>query len=212
MLRRSLAALLLVIAAAAPAAAQVQRPLPKFVFDVRAFYSGLGEDPVTAEGLDVFEEDLPDRGFGAFGGVHFYPWRGKKMAIGIGGEGWFANSSKQPTDEDGNVTAPLIQQQFRGVTPVVSLNFGQGGGWSYLTAGMGPISLVSFLGEETPDAPKPYQMTINMGGGARWFPNQHVAFGFDVRFWLTKPIDPTEFYPGRQRTRLIILSAGVSFK
>lgn len=212
MLRRSLAALLLVIAAAAPAAAQVQRPLPKFVFDVRAFYSGLGEDPVTAEGLDVFEEDLPDRGFGAFGGVHFYPWRGKKMAIGIGGEGWFANSSKQPTDEDGNITAPLIQQQFRGVTPVVSLNFGQGGGWSYLTAGMGPISLVSFLGEETPDAPKPYQMTINMGGGARWFPNQHVAFGFDVRFWLTKPIAATEFYPGRQRTRLIILSAGVSFK
>jgi len=99
-----------------------------------------------------------------------------------------------------------------GVTPVVSLNFGQGTGWSYLTAGMGPISLVTFFGEETPDAPKPYSLTINLGGGARWFPNQHVAFGFDVRFWLTRPQEPIEVYPGRQRTRLVIISAGVSFK
>ena len=182
------------------------------MFDVRAFYSGLGQDPITAEGIDVFPEDLPNRALGGFAGVHFYPWRGKKMAIGIGGEGWMARGSAQPTDEEGTVTAPLIQQHMMGLTPVVSLNFGQAGGWSYLTAGMGPLSLVTFYGEETPDSPKPYQMTLNMGGGARWFPNQHVAFGFDVRFWMTKPQEPIEVYPGRQRTRLLILSAGVSFK
>lgn len=212
MVRRSLVALSFVIAAAVPAAAQVQRPLPRVVFDVRMFYSGLGQDPVTAEGLDVFPEDLPNRALGGFAGVHFYPWRGNKMAIGIGGEGWLARGSDQPTDEEGTPTQPLIQQHMTGLTPVVTLNFGQGNGWSYLTGGMGPLSLVTFYGEEAPDAPKPYKMTINVGGGARWFPNQHVAFGFDVRFWMTRPQDPIEVYPGRQRTRLLILSAGVSFK
>jgi hypothetical protein len=55
-------------------------------------------------------------------------------------------------------------------------------------------------------------MTINMGGGARWFFTPHVAIGFDVRFYLTRPEDIVEPYPGRQRTRLLILSGGLSFK
>jgi hypothetical protein len=39
-----------------------------------------------------------------------------------------------------------------------------------------------------------------------------VAIGFDVRFYLTRPEDIVEPYPGRQRTRLLILSGGLSFK
>ena len=98
------------------------------------------------------------------------------------------------------------------MTPVVSLNFGHERGWSYVAAGMGPLSFISFTGDSAPDAARPYKLTINMGGGARWFPKQHVAFGFDVRFYLTRPQEAVEGFPARQRTRLLILSAGVSFK
>ena len=55
-------------------------------------------------------------------------------------------------------------------------------------------------------------MTINMGGGARWFFTRHVAFAFDVRFYLTRPEDTVDLYPARQRTRLLVLSGGLSFK
>jgi hypothetical protein len=51
-----------------------------------------------------------------------------------------------------------------------------------------------------------------MGAGARWFNTAHVAFCFDMRFYLTRPEDPTITYPGRQRSRLLVLSAGISIK
>jgi hypothetical protein len=51
-----------------------------------------------------------------------------------------------------------------------------------------------------------------MGAGARWFNTAHLAFCFDMRFYLTRPEDPTITYPGRQRSRLLVLSAGISIK
>ena len=39
-----------------------------------------------------------------------------------------------------------------------------------------------------------------------------LAFCFDIRFYLTRPEDPTDAYPGRQRTRLMVMSAGVAIK
>jgi hypothetical protein len=39
-----------------------------------------------------------------------------------------------------------------------------------------------------------------------------VAIGFDVRFYLTRPQEIIGSYPGRQRTRLLVLSGGLSFK
>ena len=58
----------------------------------------------------------------------------------------------------------------------------------------------------------PRKATINMGGGARWFFSRHLAFGFDVRFYLTRPEAISGTIPGRARQRLLILSAGVSIK
>jgi hypothetical protein len=101
---------------------------------------------------------------------------------------------------------------MRGFAPQLSLNFGHREGWSYLSAGMGPLSLSTYQGQTAPVTPPPVKSTINMGGGARWFNSAHLAFCFDVRFYLTRPEDPTLYYPGRQRSRLVVLSAGIAMK
>jgi hypothetical protein len=105
-----------------------------------------------------------------------------------------------------------VRQELKGLSGQVSLNFGDRNGWSYLSGGMGPVTFKSFLGETSPTAAAPNKMTINMGGGARWFFARHVAFMFDVRFYLIRPEVVTGPFPGRQRSRLVFLSGGVSFQ
>ena len=55
-------------------------------------------------------------------------------------------------------------------------------------------------------------MTQNFGAGARWFTNNHVAFCFDLRFYLTKPEQTTVEYAGRLRQRVMVISAGIAIK
>jgi hypothetical protein len=209
----------LLVAAAAPVAAQTRRPLPAVVADVRGFYSGLGRDAVTAEGLSVPSSALPARGFGGVAGVHVYPFRGRTMALGFGGELVLARGRAVPEldeddedDEDDPATARLpINQQIRGFSGTVSLNFGHRDGWSYVSGGMGPLSFATYAGDRRPpDAP--VQMTINFGAGARWFAWRHFAFTFDLRYYQTEPEVATSSYPGRQRQSLRVLSAGVSIR
>ncbi|HWB29336.1 MAG TPA: hypothetical protein VG736_02455 [Vicinamibacterales bacterium] len=194
-------------------AQQPTEPIGRFAFDLRGFYSGFGQDPVTAEGLDVQPTDLPSRGFGGVAGIHVYPLRTKGFALGIGAEGILARASKQARDETtGDPTGLPIVQRLMGLSPQISFNFGHRQGWSYLSAGMGPLSFASYQRDMAPDDPAPRKRTINMGAGARWFNTAHLAFCFDMRFYLTRPEDPTITYPGRQRSRLLVLSAGISIK
>ncbi len=195
-----------------PASAQPKQPLPVAAVDIRAFYSGFGQDPDTAADLVVPAEDLPKRGLGGVLGLHFYPLRRQSFALGIGGEAMLARASAQETDEDGVPTGPRIEQRIRSLAPQISLNFGHREGWSYLSGGMGPMSFASFTGTQAPTEPAPKKSTINMGGGGRWFPKRHIAFSFDVRFYLTRPEVETPDYPGRARNRLLILSGGISIK
>ena len=212
---RSLAlpALLVLLIGAGTAAAQEQRPLPIAAADLRGFYAGLGQDPVTAASLDVTPDDLPARGLGGVVGVHLYPLRGRTMALGIGGEAVIARGRRQAKDAttDQPIGEP-IEQRLISISPQVSLNFGHREGWSYLSAGMGRVSFETFRGALPPFEKPPTKSTINMGGGARWFLNAHMAFAFDVRFYLTRPEAETDLFPGRQRSRLMILSAGLAFK
>ncbi len=196
-----------------PAAAQEKRPLPIVVGDLRAFYTGLGQDLVTAGDLDVTPTDLPARGLGGVAGVHLYPLRGRTMALGIGAEGMIARGRKQK--QDATTGAPVgepIEQRLISLSPQISLNFGHREGWSYLSAGMGRLSFEAFEGALPPAELPPTKSTINMGGGARWFFASHIAFTFDVRFYLTRPEAQTILFPGRQRSRLMVLSAGLAFK
>jgi hypothetical protein len=201
------------VLSAPPALAQQRGPIPGFVFDIRGFYSGLGQDPTTASGLSLSPEQLPSRGLGGVAGLHVYPVRTRTFAIGFGGEGLLARGRTQQRDPATGVSIGLpVTQQLRGLSGAMSLNFGSANGWSYLTAGMGPMSFATYSGDTTPADSPPAKMTLNMGGGARWFIVSHLAFEFDVRFYLTRPEVITPAYPGRQRNRLMVLSAGIGIK
>src|SRR5688572_250718 len=194
------------------AAAQSVGRIPAVVFDLRGFYPSLGQDPITAHDLEVDPLNLPSRGLGGVAGLHLYPLRRANFAFGVGGEAFIVRGRKQGEDSDGQPVGLAVRQELKGLSGQISLNFGDRNGWSYLSGGMGPLTFKSFLGETSPTVAAPNKMTINMGGGARWFFARHVAFMFDVRFYLLRPEVTTGPFPGRQRARLVFLSGGVSFQ
>ncbi|MEO7192926.1 MAG: hypothetical protein ABI051_17915 [Vicinamibacterales bacterium] len=209
-MRSSVLAVLMCLVSAVAAHAQRPGPISPFVVDLRGFYSGLGQDPTTAKDLELEPIRLPKRGLGALAGLHVYPLRTRTFALGIGGEGMLVRGRFQLKDTEGKPVDLPAQQRVKSLTGQLSINFGSHDGWSYLTAGMGPMILKTYVGETAPLDPAPSKMTINMGGGARWFASQHLAFTFDVRFYQTRPEVLTPPYPSRQRMRLLILSAGIS--
>jgi hypothetical protein len=181
-----------IIAFAVPAHAQLPKPLPVAVVDVRGFYGGLGQDPITAAGLaeilaptPVTIANFPKRAPGGVIGVHLYLLRKKNIALGIGGEGVLTQGRAIEKDADGEPTGLVVRQRLQGTSGQVSLNFGHRNGWSYLSAGMGPVAFYSYGGNLRPTERPPFQMTINLGAGARWFATEHVAFCFDLRFYQT---------------------------
>jgi hypothetical protein len=193
--------------------AQTPQPIPAAVLDIRGFYTPFGQDPTTAANLSLEAGALPGRGLGGVADLTFYVLRRRKIAIGLGGEGVLASAHVQPTDPDtGKPVGKPIHQNLRGFSPQLSLNFGHRNGWSYVTAGSGPLSLSTYLGDQKPSDAPPVQNTLNLGGGARWFASRHVAFMFDIRFYQTKPELTTPAYPGRQRSNLRVLSAGISIR
>lgn len=193
--------------------AQVQQPISPYVIDLRGFYSGLGQDLTTAANLGVPAINLPKRGLGGVLGLHVYPLRKKTFALGLGGEFLLARGRAQEKDATtGDPVGLPIEQRVVSLSPQISLNFGHRGGWSYLTAGMGPLSFETFQGTIAPADAPPKKNTINMGGGARWFAASHVAFMFDVRYYLTRPEEVIGPFPGRARNRLRILSAGIAIR
>ena len=103
---------------------------------------------------------------------------------------------------------------FTSIAPQLSLNFGNGYGWSYLSGGIGQAtwSLVP-EGATAAAADEEKIKTINYGGGARWFKKKHIGFSFDIRFYAINPGTPTSAHlVGSPRTRLLVIGAGVSVK
>jgi hypothetical protein len=203
--------LLIVLLATSPALAQTQQPIPPFVVDVRGFFAGLGQDPVTAADLGVDPESLPTRALGGAVGVTFYPIRRQSFALGIGGEGLLARGQSQPVDAGGLPLGPQIERRLQSLAGQVSFNFGHRDGWSYISAGMGPLLFETFQGT-APQVSPPRDMTLNFGGGARWFISRHFAVCFDMRFYETKPTPTTLTNAGRERNRILVLSIGAAFK
>src|SRR5690606_13889442 len=128
-------------------------------------------------------------------GAQVYPLRRGRFKVGIGGELLMGSGSTQKKDADGQAAGPVVHRRINSVSAQVSLNFGRGAGWSYFTVGSGPFKFESYLDAVTPDGVG--ASTINFGGGARWFNWRHVAFTVDLRFYLTKPANPTAFTAGR---------------
>jgi hypothetical protein len=197
---------------AADAAAQHPPPIPRFVIDARAGLARFKEDGAVATSLNVAANNLPTRGLGLGGGVHLYPLRMKKVTLGVGGELFVARDSRQADMTDATMVSPRVTTRFSSITPQVSVNFGTGEGWSYLSGGLGLATLTS----ERADAPFPDGASrvraINYGGGARWFTGPHLAFTFDVRFYAVNAQEATTARPAYPKTRFIVFSGGVSLR
>lgn len=185
-------------------------PLPWFVFDVRGGFASLGSDTTTATDLGVVASDMPSRAKTIFVGAHVYLIRKGGFKLGLGAEAVRGTSSNQRLDSTGKGTGPIIRRRLEGASGQLSLNFGKGKGWSYVTAGGGPMRLDSYLDEAKPT--RAGTTTLNYGGGARWFTRGHLAFSLDLRFYLTRPATATFDAPARVRKRVTLLSAGISLK
>lgn len=186
--------------------------IPPLVVDLRGFYPSLGRDPVTARDLAIDDLDLPSRGLGGAAGIQVYPIRSRRFALGFGGEAFIVRGTAHRESTTAQPVELTVRQHVKGFSGNVSFNAGDRNGWSYLTGGMGPVTFKTFTGDTSPADPAPHKMTINMGGGARWFVTEHVAVAFDIRFYLTRPEEITGSFPGRQRARLLFMAGGVSFK
>jgi hypothetical protein len=193
--------------AAAPLAVE---PLPWLVVDARAGWPSIGDDELTAAALGVAAVDMPQRALAGVVAVNGYPLRRGSFKVGAGAEMLLGRGRYQKKNADGEAVGDPITRTVESVNWQVSLNFGRGQGWSYLTVGSGLFSFDSFAGEGPGDAPG--RTTLNAGVGARWFKWRHVGLNVDMRFYLTKASDGGLISAPRGVRRLVVLSAGLTFK
>jgi hypothetical protein len=198
----------------AEALAQPAAPIGKFVVDVRGPLARFKEDLATAEGIDVGAKNLPTRGLGLTAGAHWYPLRRGRITFGLGGEILLARDSRtaEPATATPTVEGPTVTTRLSAIAPQLSFNFGHGDGWSYISGGTGWARITS----ERKDAPftetAARTRALNYGGGARWFTGPHLAFTFDLRFYAISPRPATATLPSYPRTKIMVISVGVSLK
>ena len=196
-------------------AAGAQEPPPRigpFVVDLHGTVPAFGDDPQLAQSRGLSQAELPGSGRGVSAGVHVYPAKFGPVTVGIGGQATIGRAHGVP--------AAVVQSGLRAVTetfksfaPQLSLNFGNGHGWSYLSAGIGR-SIWSIVpdGADPRSADQEVLTTIDYGGGARWFAKKHLAFSLDVRLYEIKAGTGQEGLPGSPRTVLLVVGAGISVK
>jgi hypothetical protein len=191
-------------------------PIPWVVVDLHGSIPRFpSDDQPLAESRHMNVAELPGAGLGAQVGLHIYPLHTRIVTIGLGGE--LAIGRARQTPAAGAILAdgtPLraAEEKVLMLSPQLSLNFGNGSGWSYLSAGLGQTTwslTTDDLGDYPPNHDK--LKTLNYGGGARWFIKPHVAFSFDVRFYAISP-GFAYIFPATPRATLLIISAGASFK
>jgi hypothetical protein len=208
--RTSLLALLLLALSSPARAQQPAETLPVFVFDARGAFARLGKSETTAGSFAVAADQLASRSIGLAGGLHVYPIRTHGFAIGIGGELFWTGAVSQPADANGAPIGTPIRRRLQSLSGQLSFNFGRREGWSYLSGGLGPVSFDTYADGKTPDGERP--VTLNYGAGARWFNLDHLAFSVDLRFYATKPANPTLIVGERKRQTVMVVSAGISIK
>jgi hypothetical protein len=178
--------------------------------DVRGFDVKLAQDVTTAAVIGGVPSDLPSRALGLAFGANFYPLRSSGMAFGIGAE-LMAGGGKSRLVDEQNQTVATIEEHIRSVAGTISINFGHRDGWSYLSAGTGPVRFNTYAGSPPAETP-PIKSSLNAGGGGRWFGLRHLAFCFDVRVYLVKAIPTTFTAAGRDKHKLVVISVGVAIK
>jgi outer membrane protein with beta-barrel domain len=191
-----------------------QEPPPKigpFVVDLHGTIPRFPSEEQLAESRNMTLAELPGSGLGLQVGLHIYLFKWKAVTVGIGGEYTTGRSTQTPAEGVTGVRAAT--ETFQSIAPQLSLNFGSGTGWSYISGGIG-TSTWSIVPEGQNPFPSDTDRlrTIDYGGGARWFAKKHLAFSFDVRLYAINPGASYFGFPGSPRTTLMIIGAGVSVK
>jgi hypothetical protein len=191
-------------------------PIPWVVVDLHGSIPRFpSDDPLLAASRNMSLVELPGAGLGAQIGLHLYPLHMRLVTVGVGGELAIGRAKQTPlagATVAGVVPLRSAEERITTLSPQLSLNFGNGSGWSYLSVGLGQTTWSlepSDLGEYPPNSDK--LKTLNYGGGARWFIKPHVAFSFDVRFYAISP-GFAYIFPATPRTTLLIIGAGISVK
>jgi hypothetical protein len=190
-----------------------REPIGPFAADARVALPNFPDDAAIATALGVTEENLPGRGLGISAGVHFYPARIRRVALGLGAELLLSRASRtlEPAQE-GGPDGPTVNARFSALSPQISLNFGSRRGWSYLSGGIGWGNFTVEPETAPVASPDGRLRTLNYGGGARWFAKEHLAFTFDLRFHRINAQEASLGRPAYPQSRMMILSAGISVK
>ena len=198
------------LTAAGTAAAQTDEPIGRFVVDARGTLARFKGNAEIAGPIGADAESLPTRGLGFDVGAHVYPLRRGGFALGLGAELVAARDSRTAEATTQVPSPPTVTTRFSALAPQVSLNFGKRDGYSYLSGGLGTARLTSDT--DTIAGSEGRVGMMHYGGGARWFTGPHVAFTFDVRFYTVNAREPEGAAPGYPKTRMMVISAGVSFR
>src|SRR5205823_515756 len=136
-MRRVVFVCFLVTAIAGSSAAQEPPPrIGPIVVDLHGTIPRFPEDDqglAESRGLSVSE--LPGSGLGVQAGLHLYFFRWRAITFGIGGEAMLARSKQTPPAAA--IGLRPVSEKFRSLGAQLSLNFGTGKGWSYLSGGIG---------------------------------------------------------------------------
>jgi hypothetical protein len=205
------------VAAADTSFAQAREPIGRFVFELRAASVGLpaiaGWTPTVPENTQV-----PARALGFEAGAQVYFLRLPGITFGIGATYLAGKGTSSPPDLPASTpqTIPEVTTMLRSLAPQLSMNFGHSLGWSYLSLGLGRTRVESDASsvEGITFTPRDSEWvkTLNYGGGARWFINDHVGVGFDLRWHKLSVVSTTSTHPGAPRATLFMAGAGLVLK
>jgi hypothetical protein len=193
------------------ALAQSPEQIGWFVTDLRGSISPSGQNATLATNKGFDTATIPATTFGGEAGAHVYVYRWRVITFGIGASVHTSLSDRQAQKTDLDPNGPTLRKRFTVVAPQLSFNFGGRDGWSYLSGGLGSSNLSLFK----LDSGKPNNQnskTVNYGGGARWFVNDHVAFSLDLRFYAISPLEPTDTEPGLPPMTIMVFNIGASFR
>ena len=196
-----------------PSFAQTPEPIGPIAIDARVATPRFKENADVASALGISTTNMPGRGLGLAGGLHWYPVRMGRVTLGVGGELLFSGASNTlEADDETSADGPTVNTRFNAVSPQVSLNFGTGRGWSYLSGGLGWGGLTTEREDDPVADAEGSTGVLNYGGGARWFAKDHLAFSFDLRFYAISAQAAAAGRPAYPKMTLLVISAGVSLK
>jgi hypothetical protein len=208
----------MLISVASPSLAQQNERIGPWVADLRIASAGLpSEAGWTA---DVPNGTVvPSRGFGFEIGAQVNVLRLRALALGVGATWLVARGSSTAPEPTGTPAGPAVipdmSTRVTALTPQVSLNFGHSLGWSYVSAGLGRSrteSEATLAGAPLQPRDSDWVKTLNYGGGARWFLNDRLGVGFDIRWHKVSLVPADATHPGAPRASLIVAGAGIVVK